>query len=120
MRQVSSDTVQRHSWMIPTPVIVIATRDERDTASMLRYEKTVALVEELRVRSSRLIIVANEGDAWANTFSPDHVLTVAPAPELLLPLLEIIPLQLLSYHIAILNGLDVDHPRNLVKSVRQD
>jgi glutamine---fructose-6-phosphate transaminase (isomerizing) len=103
-----------------TPVIVIATRDERDPASMLRYEKTVALVEELRVRSSRLIIVANEGDAWANTFSPNHVLTVAPAPELLLPLIEIIPLQLLSYHIAILNGLDVDHPRNLVKSVRQD
>ena len=103
-----------------TPVIVIATRDLRDTASMLRYEKTVGLVEELRPRSTRMIIVANEGDEWAETFPQDAVLSVPRAPELLLPLLEIIPLQLLSYHIAILNGLDVDHPRNLVKSVRQD
>ena len=103
-----------------TPVIVIATRDERDPASMLRYEKTVGLVEELRPRSSRVIIVANEGDKWAAGFAAGNVLSVPRAPELLLPLLEIIPLQLLSYHIAILNGLDVDHPRNLVKSVRQD
>jgi glutamine---fructose-6-phosphate transaminase (isomerizing) len=103
-----------------TPVIVIATRDLADAASMLRYEKTVAVVEELRVRSSRLIVVLNEGDDWAESFPRDSVLTVPRAPELLLPLLEIIPLQLLSYHIAVLNGLDVDHPRNLVKSVHQD
>jgi glutamine---fructose-6-phosphate transaminase (isomerizing) len=103
-----------------TPVIVIATRDLADPASMLRYEKTVAVVEELRERSSRMIIVLNEGDDWAETFPQDSVLTIPRAPELLLPLLEIIPLQLLSYHIAVLNDLDVDHPRNLVKSVRQD
>ena len=103
-----------------TPVIVIATRDEADAGSMLRYEKTVALVEELRPRSGRLILAASENDRWAAGFGDSNLLSVPPAPELLLPLLEIIPLQLLSYHIAILNGLDVDHPRNLVKSVQQD
>lgn len=103
-----------------TPVIVIATRDENDPDSMLRYEKTVAIVEELRPRLQRIIIVANEGDQWAKDFAGAGLLTVPSVPELLLPLIEIVPLQLLSYHIAILNDLDVDHPRNLVKSVRQD
>jgi glucosamine--fructose-6-phosphate aminotransferase (isomerizing) len=103
-----------------TPVIVIATRDEADKGSMLRYEKTVALVEELRPRSERMILVATEGDKWAEGFGAANVLTVPPAPELLLPVLEVLPLQLLSYHVALFNNLDVDRPRNLVKSVRQD
>ncbi len=103
-----------------TPVIVIATRDESDPGSMLRYEKTVAVVEELRPRSDRLILVASEGDRWAESFGASNVMTVPTAPELLLPVLDIIPLQLLAYHIATMNGLDVDRPRNLVKSVQQD
>ncbi len=84
---------------------------------MLRYEKTVALAEELRSKSDRIILIASEGDTWAETFGPANLLTVPDAPELLLPLLEIIPLQLLAYHVAVRRGCDVDQPRNLAKSV---
>jgi glucosamine--fructose-6-phosphate aminotransferase (isomerizing) len=60
--------------------------------------------------------VGTEGDRELHSFTGD-VLFVPPAPELLLPLLEVVPLQLLAYHMAILNGCDVDHPRNLEKAV---
>ena len=102
-----------------TPVVGIVTRDAEDSGSMLRYEKTLAVLEEVRVRSNRQILVASEGDsAIASLGLP--LLTVPKASELLLPILEIVPLQLLAYHIAILNNFDVDRPRNLVKSVQQD
>ena len=102
-----------------TPVIVIATRDESDTDSMIRYEKTVGLAEELRAQSGRVILVASEGDEWAKGFAP-NVMTVPSAPELLLPLLEIVPLQLLAYYVAILNNVNVDRPRHLMKFVKED
>ena len=102
-----------------TPVVGIVTRDAEDSGSMLRYEKTLAVLEEVRARSNRQILVASEGDsAIASLGLP--LLTVPQASELLLPILEIVPLQLLAYHIAILNNFDVDRPRNLVKSVQQD
>jgi glucosamine--fructose-6-phosphate aminotransferase (isomerizing) len=63
-----------------------------------------------------LFVLATEGDVEAE-FIADHVFFVPPAPELVLPLLEVVPLQLFAYHIAVVNGCDVDHPRNLVKSV---
>ncbi|HUJ40463.1 MAG TPA: SIS domain-containing protein, partial [Candidatus Acidoferrales bacterium] len=98
------------------PVVVIATRDEKDEASMLRYEKTVSNIKEVKARDGIVISVVTEGDRLAREAS-DHVLEVPPAPETLAPLLEILPLQLLAYHIAVRRGCDVDQPRNLAKSV---
>ena len=63
-----------------------------------------------------MIAVATEGDDEIKE-AVDHVLFVPPAPELLLPILEVVPLQLLAYHIAVRRGCDVDQPRNLAKSV---
>jgi len=102
-----------------TPVVGIVTRDPNDAGSMLRYEKTQAVLEEVRARSDRQILVASDDDvAIAALGLP--TLTVPATSELLLPILEIVPLQLLAYHIAIMNNFNVDRPRNLVKSVQQD
>ncbi len=98
------------------PVVVIATRDENDPGSSLRYEKTVSNIQEVTARSGKVIAIATEGDNQIEE-SADEVLFVPPAPELLLPILEIVPLQLLAYHIAVRRGCDVDQPRNLAKSV---
>lgn len=98
------------------PVVVIATADPADPASLQRFEKTLANIEEVKARGGRVVAVATEGmDAAAER--SDFVLRVPPAPELLLPLVEVIPLQLLAYHIAVRRGCDVDQPRNLAKSV---
>jgi len=70
----------------------------------------------VRERQGRLIAIAVEGDTEVPAIAQD-VLYVPQAPELLLPLLEIVPLQLLAYHVALRRGVDVDNPRNLVKSV---
>jgi glucosamine--fructose-6-phosphate aminotransferase (isomerizing) len=86
---------------------------------MVRYEKTLSHVRGIRERSSRIIAVANEGDSFFEEIA-DEVLYIPPASDLLLPILEIVPLQLLAYHIAVLRGNDVDHPRHLVKSVRTE
>ncbi len=98
------------------PVVVIATRDESDAASMTRYEKTVSNLQEVKARDGIVITVVTEGDRLARG-SSDHAIEVPTAPELLSPILEIIPLQLLAYHIAVRRGCDVDQPRNLAKSV---
>ena len=98
------------------PVVVVATRDEKDEASMTRYEKTVSNIKEVKARDGIVISVVTEGDHLAREAS-DHVIEVPPAPESLAPLLEILPLQLLAYHIAVRRGCDVDQPRNLAKSV---
>ncbi|HEV2113410.1 MAG TPA: glutamine--fructose-6-phosphate transaminase (isomerizing) [Terriglobales bacterium] len=98
------------------PVVIIATRDPNDPASVLRYEKTLSNVKEVKARSGRVIAVANEGDEEIKE-SVDHVIYIPQAPEVLSPILEIIPLQLLAYHIAVRRGCDVDQPRNLAKSV---
>jgi glucosamine--fructose-6-phosphate aminotransferase (isomerizing) len=98
------------------PVVIVATKDPNDPHSVLRYEKTMSNVKEVKARSGKVIAVAIEGDEEIKE-SVDHVLYVPQAPELLLPILEVVPLQLLAYHIAVRRGCDVDQPRNLAKSV---
>ncbi|HTM40196.1 MAG TPA: glutamine--fructose-6-phosphate transaminase (isomerizing) [Terriglobales bacterium] len=98
------------------PVVILATRDPADAGSMVRYEKTLSNLKEVKARSGRVIAVATEGDEEIAE-AADQVLWIPPAPELLLPILEIVPLQLLAYHIAVRRGCDVDQPRNLAKSV---
>lgn len=98
------------------PVVVLATRDAADPGSMTRYEKTLSNIIEVKARSGTVIAIATEGDEEIRE-SVDRVIHVPAAPELLLPILEIVPLQLLAYHIAVRRGCDVDQPRNLAKSV---
>jgi glucosamine--fructose-6-phosphate aminotransferase (isomerizing) len=98
------------------PVVVIATRDEADPASKLRYEKTLSNIQEVTARSGRVIAIATEGDTTIGT-QVEHVIFIPPVAELLSPLIEIVPLQLLAYYIAVRRGCDVDQPRNLAKSV---
>jgi glucosamine--fructose-6-phosphate aminotransferase (isomerizing) len=98
------------------PVVVLATKDESHRDSVLRYEKTLSNIQEVTARSGRVIAVATQGDSHIGQLV-EHVLFVPPAAELLLPVLEVVPLQLLAYHIAVRRGCDVDQPRNLAKSV---
>ena len=98
------------------PVVVIATRDANNPGSVLRYEKTMSNLKEVKARSGVVIALATEGDEDIKE-AADHVIFVPAAPEELLPILEIVPLQLLAYHIAVRRGCDVDQPRNLAKSV---
>jgi glucosamine--fructose-6-phosphate aminotransferase (isomerizing) len=98
------------------PVVVIATRDPKNDDAVLRYEKTISNLKEVKARSGVVIALATEGDEEIKE-AADHVLYVPQAPEELSPILEIVPLQLLAYHIAVRRGCDVDQPRNLAKSV---
>jgi glucosamine--fructose-6-phosphate aminotransferase (isomerizing) len=98
------------------PVVVLATRDEADPASNVRYEKTLSNIQEVTARSGRVIAVATEGDRTIGDLV-EQVIYIPPSCELLSPLIEIVPLQLLAYHIAVRRGCDVDQPRNLAKSV---
>jgi glucosamine--fructose-6-phosphate aminotransferase (isomerizing) len=98
------------------PVVIIATRDVNNPDSVLRYEKTISNLKEVKARSGVVIALATEGDEEIKE-AADHVLYVPAAPEELSPILEIVPLQLLAYHIAVRRGCDVDQPRNLAKSV---
>jgi glucosamine--fructose-6-phosphate aminotransferase (isomerizing) len=98
------------------PVVVLATRDEADPASKLRYEKTLSNIQEVTARSGRVIAVATEGDTTIGGLV-EQVIHIPSSFELLSPLIEIVPLQLLAYYIAVRRGCDVDQPRNLAKSV---
>jgi glucosamine--fructose-6-phosphate aminotransferase (isomerizing) len=98
------------------PVVVLATRDDSDPESVTRYEKSVSNIKEVKARDGIVISIATEKDHLAREAS-DHIIELPAAPEILSPLLEIIPLQLLAYHIAVRRGCDVDQPRNLAKSV---
>jgi glucosamine--fructose-6-phosphate aminotransferase (isomerizing) len=98
------------------PVVVLATRDEFDSESMTRYEKSCSNIQEVKARDGIVISIVTEGDHLARKVS-DHVIEIPTAPELMAPILEIVPLQLLAYHIAVRLGCDVDQPRNLAKSV---
>jgi glutamine---fructose-6-phosphate transaminase (isomerizing) len=98
------------------PVVIVATRDVNDPDSMVRYEKTMSNLKEVKARSGVVLALATEGDEEIKE-AADYVLYVPPAPEELSPILEIVPLQLLAYHIAVRRGCDVDQPRNLAKSV---
>ena len=98
------------------PVVCIATKDPADPTSVLKYEKTLSNIQEVTARSGRVIAIAIEGDSQIAS-QVEHTIYIPPAPELLLPILEVVPLQLLAYHIAVRRGCDVDQPRNLAKSV---
>jgi glucosamine--fructose-6-phosphate aminotransferase (isomerizing) len=98
------------------PVVCIATKDPADPSSVLKYEKTLSNIQEVTARSGRVIAIATEGDHEIAQLV-EQVIHIPPAPELLLPILEVVPLQLLAYHIAVRRGCDVDQPRNLAKSV---
>jgi len=98
------------------PVVVLATREDGNPESRLRYEKTLSNIKEVKAREGIVIAVATEGDAEVKE-SVDYVIPLPATIELLSPLLEIVPLQLLAYHIAVRRGCDVDQPRNLAKSV---
>jgi glutamine---fructose-6-phosphate transaminase (isomerizing) len=98
------------------PVVVIATRDESDPSSLTRYEKTISNMQEVKARDGIVIAVVTESDRLARQ-TANHSIEIPAAPDLIAPILEIIPLQLLAYHIAVRRGCDVDQPRNLAKSV---
>jgi glucosamine--fructose-6-phosphate aminotransferase (isomerizing) len=98
------------------PLVMIATVDHSDQGSVLRYEKVVQLMLDMREQGATILAVANTGDATVRELA-NHMLEVEQAPEALLPICEVIPLQMLSYFIAVHNGIDVDRPRNLTKAV---
>jgi glucosamine--fructose-6-phosphate aminotransferase (isomerizing) len=98
------------------PVVIIATCDRNDSGSMLRYQKNVANIRGFKQQGAKVIALATEGDEELAAIV-DHTIFVPHTPELLSPILEIVPLQLFAYYMAVRKGLDVDRPRNLVKSV---
>jgi glucosamine--fructose-6-phosphate aminotransferase (isomerizing) len=98
------------------PVVVLATRDPDSDESRVHYEKTVSNIQEVKARGGLVVAVACEGDEDVAKMA-DFLIPVPVTRELLLPLVEIVPLQLIAYHIAVRRGCDVDQPRNLAKSV---
>jgi glucosamine--fructose-6-phosphate aminotransferase (isomerizing) len=98
------------------PVVVICTRDDASETSKLRYEKTLSNIVEVKARDGVVIAVVTEGDSEARDVA-DHVIEIPHASDLISPILSIVPLQLLAYHIGVRRGCDVDQPRNLAKSV---
>jgi glucosamine--fructose-6-phosphate aminotransferase (isomerizing) len=97
------------------PVVILATKDGTPESAML-YEKTLSNMQEVKAREGRVVAIVTEGDTEACKVA-DEVISIPAAPDLLAPILEIVPLQLLAYHIAVRRGCDVDQPRNLAKSV---
>ncbi|MET4074107.1 glutamine--fructose-6-phosphate transaminase (isomerizing) [Hymenobacter sp. UYCo722] len=91
------------------PMVVIATRDSS-------YEKVVSNIQEVKARKGRIIAIVSEGDTVIPAMA-EYVIEVPHTSDLLMPLVSVVPLQLLSYHIAVLRGCNVDQPRNLAKSV---
>lgn len=98
------------------PLVILATRDADDPDSVLRYEKTVQLMRDMHAQGATIFSVVSEGDKEAPKLS-NYSVAVSAVDEFLLPLLEVVPLQLFAYFTAILNGVNVDAPRNLVKAV---
>ena len=98
------------------PLVVLATVDLSNEGSVLRYEKTVQLLRDMKVQGAKVIALANAGDEEVAGLVSDCVF-INPAPEHLLPITEVVPLQLFSYFMALELGVNVDHPRNLAKAV---
>jgi glucosamine--fructose-6-phosphate aminotransferase (isomerizing) len=98
------------------PVVVVATHDANSPESRVLYEKTLSNIQEVKAREGIVLALVTEGDREARKIA-DHIIEIPPSHELLAPILEIVPLQLLAYHIAVRRGCDVDQPRNLAKSV---
>ncbi|MCU0318358.1 MAG: glutamine--fructose-6-phosphate transaminase (isomerizing) [Amoebophilaceae bacterium] len=91
------------------PVVFIATQDRS-------YDKIIANIEEVKARKGKIIAIVTRGDKTATQLA-DHVIEVPPIHEALMPMIAVVPLQLLAYHMAVIRGCDVDRPRNLAKSV---
>lgn len=98
------------------PVVILATVNEQDADSKMRFEKSISNLQEITARGTRVILVTNSRDAGIASLTPD-LITIPQANGLLSPVLEIVPLQLLAYYIAVNRGVNVDRPRNLSKSV---
>jgi len=91
------------------PVVVIANKNET-------YEKVVSNIQEVKARKGKIIAIVTEGDDVVRDLA-DHVIEIPESDDVLMPLISVVPLQLLSYHIAVMRGCNVDQPRNLAKSV---
>ncbi len=98
------------------PVVVLATHEPGNASSYLLYEKTLSNIQEVKAREGRVLAIVNEGDTEVRKVA-DYVIEIPATLDLLAPILEIVPMQLLAYHIAVRRGCDVDQPRNLAKSV---
>ncbi len=91
------------------PVIVVAPRAGA-------YEKIISNIQEVKARKGKIIAIITEGETQINEMA-DHTIEIPDCEECLMPLITVIPLQLLSYHVAVMRGCNVDQPRNLAKSV---
>jgi len=91
------------------PVVVIATKNSS-------YEKVISNIQEVKARKGMVIAIVTEGDTEVKKMA-DYTIEIPDTDEVFLPLIATIPLQLLSYHIAVMRGCNVDQPRNLAKSV---
>jgi glucosamine--fructose-6-phosphate aminotransferase (isomerizing) len=98
------------------PVVVIATCDWTAEDSKARYERTIANIKEAKARGASILALVTEGDREVSDMA-DQIIVLPHTNELLSSILEVVPLQLLAYHIGVLRGCDVDQPRNLAKSV---
>jgi glucosamine--fructose-6-phosphate aminotransferase (isomerizing) len=101
------------------PLIMIATGDVNDPDSLLRYSKVLQLMKDMREQGARIVALATEGDREVPLYS-DSCLFVPASNDLLSTILEVVPLQLLAYTLAITRDIDVDRPRNLVKAVIEE
>jgi glucosamine--fructose-6-phosphate aminotransferase (isomerizing) len=98
------------------PLVVLATVDRTLEASVFRYEKTLQLLTDMKAQGARVIALANAGDTQVPALATDCI-SIPQASEYLLPILEVVPLQLFAYFMALEHGVDVDRPRNLSKAV---
>ena len=98
------------------PVVFLAAYDPKSPESHQRYEKVLNNIKEVKSRDGIIVALGNQGDTDLSE-SADHFIAIPPTNELLLPILEVMPLQLLAYHCAVRRGCDIDQPRNLAKSV---
>jgi glutamine---fructose-6-phosphate transaminase (isomerizing) len=102
-----------------SPLIMIATADAADPDSLLRYSKVIQLMKDMRDQGAHIVALATEGDQEVPKYS-DSCLFIPASNDLLSTILEVVPLQLLAYSLAVSRGIDVDRPRNLVKAVVQE
>jgi glucosamine--fructose-6-phosphate aminotransferase (isomerizing) len=98
------------------PLVVVATVDRDDADSVMRYDKTLQLLRDMQAQGADVLAIANADDAEIAGVA-QSVIGVEPMAERLLPICEVIPLQMFAYYMAVAHGIDVDRPRNLVKAV---
>ncbi len=102
-----------------SPLVILATSDPSDPDAMLRYRKVLQLMRDMRAQGATILAIATEGDEEARALA-NHCIAVPRTEDLLATMLEVVPLQLIAYQLAIQNGIDVDNPRNLTKAVLQE